>query len=260
MLQQTPVKRVEPVWRQWMSRWPSPTALAASAPGDAIHAWGRLGYPRRALRLHAAAAAMVGRHAGEVPHALPDLLALPGVGAYTAAAVSSFAFGQRTAVVDTNVRRVFSRVVDGAAQAAPCVTRAEIDLATALLPEAPGDAQTWGVAVMELGALVCLARSPRCPSCPVRDLCVWQLAGRPAYEGPVRRAQAWQGTDRQCRGVILAALRASTEPVTKGVMDAAWSTDDPQRDRALASLVRDGLVEALPGSRFRLPGREDPPS
>jgi A/G-specific adenine glycosylase len=178
------------------------------------------------------------------------------VGAYTAAAVSSFAFGQRTAVVDTNVRRVFSRVVDGAAQAAPSLTRAELDLATTLLPQAARDAQTWGVAVMELGALVCLARSPRCPDCPVRDLCAWQLAGRPAYEGPVRRPQSWHGTDRQCRGAILAALRATTEPVTRGEMDAVWPADDPQRDRALDSLVADGLVEALPGSRFRLPGRQ----
>ena len=192
-----------------MSRWPTPAALAASAPGDAIHAWGRLGYPRRALRLHAAAVAMVERHGGEVPDTPADLLALPGVGTYTAAAVSAFAFGRRAAVVDTNVRRVFARIVDGAAQAAPSLTRAEMDLATALLPEAADDARTWGVAVMEMGALVCLARSPRCPACPVRDLCAWQRASRPAYEGPARRSQSWHGTDRQCRGAILAVLRAT---------------------------------------------------
>src|SRR5450756_317037 len=160
MLQQTPVVRVEPVWRQWMSRWPEPAALAASAPGDAVHAWGRLGYPRRALRLHAAAMAMVERHCGDVPDTPTDLLALPGVGTYTAAAVSAFAFGRRTAVVDTNVRRVFARVVNGAAQAAISLTRAERDLAETLLPEAADRARTWGVAVMEMGALVCLARSP----------------------------------------------------------------------------------------------------
>jgi A/G-specific adenine glycosylase len=256
MLQQTPVVRVEPVWRQWMARWPTPAALAAGAPGDAIHAWGRLGYPRRALRLYDAASAMVDHHAGEVPATLPELLALPGVGAYTAAAVSSFAFGQRTAVVDTNVRRVLSRVVDGSAQAAPSLTRAETDLATRLLPESAGDAQTWGVAVMELGALVCLARSPRCPVCPVRDLCAWQLAGRPPYEGPVRRGQSWNGTDRQCRGAILAALRATHEPLTRAGVEATWSADDAQRARCLDSLVADGLVEPLPGSRFRLPGRQ----
>jgi A/G-specific adenine glycosylase len=257
MLQQTPVKRVEPVWRHWMSRWPTPAALASCAPGDAIHAWGRLGYPRRALRLYAAASAMVERHNGQVPGTLPELLALPGVGTYTAAAVSAFAFGQRTAVVDTNVRRVLARAVGGAAQAAPALTRDETNLAVALLPEDRVDARTWGVAVMELGALVCLARSPRCTDCPVRDLCAWQLAGRPAYEGPVRRAQSWHGTDRQCRGAILAALRATTEPVAQDEVDALWPADDPQRARCLASLVADGLVEPLPDGRFRLPGRKD---
>ena len=186
MLQQTPVVRVEPAWRQWMSRWPVPAALAGSAPGDAIHAWGRLGYPRRALRLHAAATAMVERHGGDVPEMPTDLLALPGVGTYTAAAVSAFAFGRRTAVVDTNVRRVFARAVNGAAQAAPSLTRAELDLASELLPDDANDARRWSVAVMELGALVCLARSPRCPSCPVRDLCAWQWASQPvlAWHGP----------------------------------------------------------------------------
>jgi A/G-specific adenine glycosylase len=255
MLQQTPVLRVEPVWRQWLSRWPTPAALAASAPGDAVHAWGRLGYPRRALRLHAAAVAMVERHSGEVPATPGELLALPGVGAYTAAAVSAFAFGHRTAVVDTNVRRVFARVVDGAGQGAPSLTPAEMDLATALLPDDANQALAWGVAVMEMGALVCTARSPRCPDCPVSELCAWQRANQPAYEGPVRRSQAWHGTDRQCRGVLLAVVRAANEPVTAAELDAAWPTDDAQRDRCLHSLVTDGLLEQLSGNRFRLPGR-----
>jgi len=255
MLQQTPVVRVEPVWRQWMSRWPAPSALAASAPGDAVHAWGRLGYPRRALRLHAAAVVMVERHGGNVPDTSSDLLTLPGVGTYTAAAVSAFAFGQRTAVVDTNVRRVLTRLLRGAAQAAPSLTRAETDLATAVLPAADDDARTWGVAVMELGALVCLARSPRCRDCPVRDLCAWNLANQPAYEGPARRSQSWHGTDRQCRGAILAVLRATGEPVTAGEVDTSWSTDDAQRQRCLKSLVTDGLVEPLSDGRFQLPGR-----
>lgn len=255
MLQQTPVVRVEPIWRQWMARWPTPASLAASAPGDAVHAWGRLGYPRRALRLHAAAVAMVRHHGGCVPDTVPDLLALPGVGAYTAAAVSAFAFGRRTTVVDTNVRRVLARVVDGVAQAAPTLSRAEMDLATSLVPAAASDARTWNAAVMEVGAIVCLARSPRCQDCPVQDLCGWQQAGRPAYEGPTRRRQSWHGTDRQCRGAILAALRASREPVTTGAVDAAWSADDAQRDRCLNSLITDGLVEPLAGNRFRLPGR-----
>ena len=255
MLQQTPVVRVEPVWRQWLQRWPTPAALAGSAPGDAVHAWGRLGYPRRALRLHAAAVAMVQRHSGEVPTTPGELLALPGVGAYTAAAVSAFAFGHRTAVVDTNARRVFARLVDGAGQAAPSLTRAEIDLATALLPDEVGEARVWGVAVMEMGALVCVARSPRCPECPVNDLCAWRAANQPTYDGPVRPSQPWHGTDRQCRGVLLAVLRATKKPVPAAELDVAWTTDDAQRDRCLHSLVTDGLLEPLSGSRFRLPGR-----
>jgi A/G-specific adenine glycosylase len=255
MLQQTPVVRVEPVWRQWMSRWPTPAALAASAPGDAVHAWGRLGYPRRALRLHAAAVTLLERHDGDVPDEPGDLLALPGVGTYTAAAVSAFAFGRRSAVVDTNVRRVLARVVHGLAQPAATLTRAEMNLATALLPDDADNSRTWCVAVMEMGAVVCLARSPRCPVCPVRDLCAWQRAGQPAYQGPARRSQSWHGTDRQCRGTILEVLRARNEPVTAGEVDAVWSADDAQRDRCLDSLVTDGLVEPLAGRRYQLPGR-----
>lgn len=255
MLQQTPVARVEPAWLEWMTRWPTPDALARSAPGDAIHAWGRLGYPRRALRLHAAAVAIVARHGGRVPDSPADLLALPGVGTYTSAAVSAFAFGRRTPVVDTNVRRVLARVIGGAGQASVSLTRAEMGLATAMLPMTADDARIWGVAVMELGALVCRARSPRCGACPVRDLCAWQRAGRPAYEGTARRGQSWHGTDRQCRGAILAALRAGSGPLTLGEVATAWSADGAQRERCLASLASDGLVEPLPGHRFRLPGR-----
>ena len=255
MLQQTPVARVEPVWLAWMSRWPSPAALAASTTGDAVHAWGRLGYPRRALRLHASAVAMVERHDGVVPDTMEGLLSLPGVGTYTAAAVSAFAFGRRATVVDTNVRRVLARIIDGAAQAAPSLTRAETHLATTLLPRDAGVARTWNAAVMEVGALVCAARSPRCPDCPVLDLCAWNRAGRPAYEGPARRSQSWHGSDRQCRGAILTVLRATEGPVSSSKLGSAWSIDDTQRDRCLDSLVADGLVEPLTRNRFRLPGR-----
>jgi A/G-specific adenine glycosylase len=255
MLQQTPVVRVEPVWRAWMSRWPSPAALAGSATGDAIHAWGRLGYPLRALRLHAAAVAIVERHHGTVPRNCDELLALPGVGTYTSAAVQAFAFGAHVAVVDTNVRRVLARVIEGVAQAGPSLSTAEMNLATAVLPAAPDVARTWSVAVMEVGALVCSARNPRCPDCPVRGQCAWQVADRPAYEGRVRKGQSWLRTDRQCRGALLGVLRESSGPVTASEVGASWPIDDIQRDRCLDSLVADGLVEPLPGNRFRLPGR-----
>ncbi|SDQ16524.1 A/G-specific adenine glycosylase [Quadrisphaera sp. DSM 44207] len=251
MLQQTPVARVEPVWREWVARWPTPASLAAAAPGDAVRAWGRLGYPRRALRLHAAAVAVAQRHGGVVPDDVEQLRALPGVGAYTAAAVAAFAFGRRCAVVDTNVRRVHARAVTGAASPAPALTAAETALAVALLPEDAATAAPWSVAAMELGALVCTARAPRCGSCPVLDLCAWQRAGAPPEQGPARRGQAWAGTDRQVRGRLLAVLREADGAVPAAALEAV-EDDDAQRSRCLASLVEDGLAEEVPEG-YRLP-------
>jgi A/G-specific adenine glycosylase len=251
MLQQTPVARVEPVWREWTARWPAPAALAAEPPGEAVRAWGRLGYPRRALRLHAAAVAMTERHEGSVPSTEAELLALPGVGSYTAAAVAAFAFGARTTVVDTNVRRVLCRVIGGEEYAAPSPTRAELTRATSLVPVDATDACTWSVAVMELGALVCTARTPRCADCPVADLCAWRAAGHPAHQGPPRKGQAWHGTDRQLRGAILAVLRDSRGPVHLSELEAL-TANDVQRERCLDSLVADGLVEPVPQG-FQLP-------
>lgn len=252
MAQQTPLSRVEPAWREWMERWPSPAALAAAAPGDAVHAWGRLGYPRRALRLHEAARAMVERHGGQVPSTHAELLALPGVGAYTAAAVACFAFGTPEVVVDTNVRRVLARTLEGKASPHLTLTKAELDLAQASMPARREAANTWNVAVMELGALVCVARGPRCGDCPVADLCAWTLAGRPAYDGPPRRGQAWHGTDRQVRGEILQRLRDARGPVAiTNILDGA--RESRQVMRCLDSLVADGLVEPLDGDRYRLP-------
>ena len=250
MLQQTPVSRVLPVYEAWLDRWPTPAALAGESPGEAVRVWGRLGYPRRALRLHAAATAIVDRHDGEVPDSLDALLALPGVGAYTAAAISSFAFGGHEVVLDTNVRRVFARVVGGQQFPAASVTGAERDLAAALLPVR--DAHRWAAATMELGALICAARSPRCDECPVADLCRWRAADYPAYDGPARRGQAWHGTDRQCRGRLMAVLREAPGAVPRSALDLAWP-DAQQRERALDGLVADGLVEPRDNDTFSLP-------
>jgi A/G-specific adenine glycosylase len=250
MLQQTPVSRVRPVFASWMRRWPTPAALASDPPGEAIRAWGRLGYPRRALRLHAAAAAIVERHQGEVPADRDDLLALPGVGDYTASAVASFAFGARHPVLDTNVRRVFARVVRGVAFPAPSVSVAERSLAESLMPA--DDAHRWAAATMELGALICTPRAPRCGVCPVANRCRWRAAGYPEHDGPPRRGQAWAGTDRQVRGRLMAVLREADGPVTQTELDAAW--DDPvQRARCLDGLVADGLVEPVADDLFALP-------
>jgi A/G-specific adenine glycosylase len=252
MLQQTPVERVLPVWGAWVARWPAPADLAEQAPGEAVRAWGRLGYPRRALRLHAAAAAITAEHGGRVPSDPAALRALPGVGAYTAAAVAAFAFGQRVAVVDTNVRRVHARAVTGLAAPAPSLTAAESALAVDLLPDEAPVAARWAVAAMELGALVCTARSPRCGACPVLDLCAWQRAGAPADTGPRRRGQGWAGTDRQVRGRLLALLREAPGSLGAAELTAAWE-DAEQRERCLASLLADGLVEQS-GSGYALPG------
>ena len=251
MLQQTPVARVVEPWAAWLERWPTPAALAAAPAGDAVRMWGRLGYPRRALRLHAAASAVVERHGGQLPATVPELLALPGVGDYTARAVVAFAHRQRVPVVDTNVRRVVARAVEGVADAA--VRRSDLALVEALLPAEPEQAATASVALMELGALVCTARAPRCPACPLRDRCRWVAAGRPVLDEPVKRAQSWAGSDRQVRGRLMAVLRDAAGPVPPERLAAVW--DEPvQRARALDALVADGLVDPLPDGRYALPG------
>jgi A/G-specific adenine glycosylase len=252
MLQQTPVARVVPAHRQWLARWPSPAALASAPAGEAIRQWGRLGYPRRALRLHETAVILTERHGGRVPADLDALLALPGIGRYTAAAVASFAFGQRHAVLDTNVRRVLARLVAGRPLPATAPSAAERRLAESLLPAEPAVAARWSVAVMELGALVCTAAGPRCTACPVARDCAWLAAGQPPTV-TARRAQRYDGTDRQCRGRLLAVLRESASPARHADFDAVWA-DRGQLARALDGLVADGLINPLPDGRFALPG------
>jgi A/G-specific adenine glycosylase len=252
MLQQTPVSRVLPVYDAWLERWPRPADLAAEPSGEAIRRWGRLGYPRRAIRLHAAATAITLRHGGEVPDAREALRALPGVGDYTASAVLVFAFGRRAPVLDTNVRRVLARLVGGTEAAPPAVTVAEKLLAANLLPADEPTAVAWSVALMELGALVCTAASPRCDACPLRDACAWRAAGHPAYDGPPRRGQPWAGTDRQCRGRLMALARQGDASVSERAMTRAWADAD-QRDRCLRSLLDDGLLVRAAGG-YALPG------
>lgn len=268
MLQQTPVVRVLPVWEQWMQRWPTPAALAAEASGEAVRAWGRLGYPRRALRLHAAASAMTERFAGAVPDTHAELLTLPGVGNYTAAAVAAFAFGRREAVVDTNIRRVHARALTGKALPSPALTAAEMRLAVELLPADETASVAWNASVMELGALVCTARSPKCEVCPVRRHCAWVAAGQPAPDY-VPKGQAWAGTDRQVRGAVMAVLRSARSPVLRslllGPVDLATAEADAdpdlaalaklhalqapaaQLERAVAGLLADKLAEEIDG-------------
>lgn len=242
MLQQTPVARVLPRWLEWMDRWPEPADLADAPTADVLRAWDRLGYPRRALRLQECAVALVERHGGAVPADESALRALPGVGDYTAAAVMAFAFDARSVVLDTNVRRVLARTRLGLPLPPPHLGAAERAAAAEVVPADPAAAARWNAAVMELGALVCTARAPRCDACPVRALCTWRAEGRPPDPwADRRRRQPWAGTDRQVRGRVMAALRTADHAVP----DDRLGLDDvpaDQRERVVTGLLADGLV------------------
>lgn len=254
MLQQTPVARVLPIWTDWVARWPTPSATAAASAADVLRAWGKLGYPRRAKRLHECATVIARDHGDVVPDDIDTLLTLPGIGGYTARAVACFAYQQPVPVVDTNVRRVVARAVHGRADAgAPSLARDHADVAD-LLPN-NGTAHRFSAALMELGATVCVARAPRCGLCPLTD-CAWRHAGYPPADSPPRRTQTYAGTDRQVRGRLLDVLRASDSPVSRDQLDVAWLTDTAQRERALESLLADGLVTRTPDGRYALVGEE----
>ena len=245
MLQQTQASRVIPQFEAWMERWPKPSSLAAEAPGEAVRAWGRLGYPRRALWLHRAAVQLANEHGDEVPRDLDTLLALTGIGPYTARAVASFAYAQRHPVVDTNTRRVIARLVHGAA-AAGAPKASDLDDMDSLLPLDPVRARLFNAAAMELGAIVCTARAPLCSACPVAAWCEWRGSGYPENAPTVRRQAAFQGSDRQVRGRIMALLRSSSAPVASDAVLAAAAEggvrDEMQPRRAYDSLLSDGLL------------------
>ena len=249
MLQQTPVARVIPHLEAWLARWPSPADLAASAPAEAVTQWANLGYPRRALWLHRAAVEIRDRHDGVVPRDVGALLALTGIGDYTARAVAVFAYGDRHPVVDTNTRRVLTRVVDGVAQPGP-PGKGDLARMTAELPDGIDEAAVVNAAAMELGAIVCTARAPKCDVCPLAAQCAWRAAGYPASEDRRRRQAKYEGSDRQARGAVLRVLRgAAPAPVPLDEVIPDWP-DPVQRDRAIDSLIADGLAEAADGTLF----------
>lgn len=252
MLQQTPVVRVLPTWQAWLARWPTPADLAVDTPGEAIRMWGRLGYPRRAIRLHESALALVERHGGVVPDDLNALLALPGIGSYTARAVAVFGYRRRHPVVDTNVRRVVARAVAGQPDSGPTTSATDLASVERLLPGSAEQAAQLSAAIMELGALVCTARSPDCTGCPIADRCAWRASGQSLPEGPSRRPQRYAGTDRQVRGMLMAVLREAPGAVDRHRLDQVWP-DAVQRVRALESLLVDGLAVRLSGDRYTLP-------
>ena len=253
MLQQTQVSRVVPILLAWLERWPTPADLAAAPPSAVLRAWGRLGYPRRALALHACATAISERHGNRVPEDVAALLALPGVGDYTARAVAAFAFGHRHPVVDTNVRRVLARAEFGVALPAAPNARRDLPAMESLLPLDPTDARDFNAGLMEVGAVVCTARAPRCAECPIAGSCAWRAAGYPPPDGPPPRRQArFAGSDRQLRGRVLAELRASDIPVTEAELRLVIADDDV-RQRILSGLTLDGLAEVTPAG-WSLPG------
>lgn len=260
MLQQTPVVRVLPRWEEWMRRWPTPSAAACAPTAEILNVWDRLGYPRRALRLQAAAQAIVDDHDGEVPSTAEELRGLPGVGEYTAAAAACFAFNRPEVVVDTNIRRVQARLFCGQALPGATYTAAQRRLAQRVFPDPELDeghyACTWNIATMELGALICTARSPKCGQCPLAALCSWRSAGYPPPTDEQRtRGQSWAGTDRQVRGAIMAALRGTESQRPEELLEnlPLPAADFDQRQRCLDSLLADGLAEhkqdhiSLPG-------------
>ena len=248
MLQQTPVNRVLPIYETWMKRWPTAAALAQATPADVIKAWGRLGYPRRALRLHECAKEITSSHNGTIPNTEAELRKLPGIGEYTAAAIVAFAFAQRSLVLDINIRRLFARLFDGVETPKPSASRAEKSKYEALIPER--NPHVWAAATMELGAVICTSQSPKCGTCPVAHSCRWRSLDYPKSD-LVKRRQSWHGTDRQCRGTIVQALREN-EILSKDQIKQLWDVPS-QLEKALITLLDDGLIELRGKNKFSLP-------
>lgn len=248
MLQQTPVNRVLPVYEAWMKRWPTAASLSKATPAEVITAWGRLGYPRRALRLHECAKEITHNLKGKIPESQAELRALPGIGEYTAAAITAFAFEKRSLVLDINIRRLFARLFDGVETPTQAATKVEKSRYEELIPKK--DPHLWAAASMELGAVICTSQSPKCGICPVAHVCTWRSLDYPKSD-VVKRRQSWHGTDRQCRGTIVQALREN-EVLTKSQITQLWDVPS-QLEKALLTLLDDGLIESRGKNKFSLP-------
>lgn len=249
MLQQTQVDRVLPYYAAWLERWPNFAALATAPASEVIRAWRGLGYNRRALNLHRLAVAVAEQHGGGLPTEAATLLSLPGIGDYTAAAVRCFARGERVRVADTNIARVVARSLLGAAtprDLPPATMREALD---SLLPSR--NSRHHNLALMDLGALICSARQPRCDACPLSTTCAWRAAGAPAGAAASRPTPRFESTARYARGRIIDALREA--PATEVELTAILpESHHPRVPAYLASLQREGLIQDV-GGLWHLP-------
>ena len=248
MLQQTPVNRVLPIYEEWMKRWPTASSLSKATPAQVITAWGRLGYPRRALRLHECSKEITNNLGGKIPENEAELRALPGIGEYTAAAIAAFAFEKRSLVLDINIRRLYARLFDGVETPTQAATKVEKSRYEELIPKR--EPHVWAAASMELGAVICTSQAPKCGICPVAHVCAWRSLDYPKSD-VVKRRQSWHGTDRQCRGTIVQALREN-EVLTKSQIAQLWDVPS-QLEKALLTLLDDGLIESRGKNKFSLP-------
>lgn len=287
MSQQTQMSRVVPYWTAWMQTWPDSQSLSCATAAEVITAWGRLGYPRRALRLQECARVVANEYHNSLPRTYEELIALPGVGDYTASAVLSFAYGEQVAVIDTNIRRVLTRTFAGVESHGGSTTRADRELAAAVLPKsdfdtasndsspaAPNCAPTqssptctssvWNQSIMEIGATLCTAQSPQCDTCPLQRWCRFKAAGFPGLGARrTRPQQRFVGTNRQVRGIILQALRKAhssqissqhtqQHSLQRNEINALWS-NQAQLGECIASLDNDGLIVVLEDGTVTLP-------
>lgn len=243
MLQQTQVPRVVPKYQAFLERFPSAAACAASPLADVVRQWAGLGYNRRAVKLHGAAVAVVERHGGAFPDDLDALMALPGVGPYTARAVMTFAFGRDVGIVESNTGRVLARVAGR-----PLSPREAQDRADDLVPQ--GEGWAWNQAMIDLGATVCLRRAPKCGECPVAAQCRWHAGPDPA--APATKQSTFAGSDRQGRGRLVDAMRLAPVPVDRIPDATGWPANPARAHRVAATLVADGLAVEFDGS-LRLP-------
>ena len=253
MAQQTQLSRVVPAYHRFLGSFPTPTACAEAPLGAVLIAWEGMGYNRRARDLHRTAAIVVAEHGGAVPDDLGSLLALPGVGPYTARAVLAFAFERDVGVVDTNAGRVLARAATGRPMRGP-QAQALVD---AMVPAGRG--WSFGQALLDLGATVCTARVPDCAGCPVRRRCAWVRSGRPDPDpargsaGVSTAGPPFAGSDRQGRGSLVAALRGGPVPADALSAAAGWPDDPSRTERVVAGLVADGLAEWGDSGTLRLP-------